>query len=573
MYEQSVIDQIRESVNIVDVIGSYIPLKKAGSAYKALCPFHQEDTPSFNVSAQKQIYKCFGCGKSGNVFTFVQEMEKISFPEAVRRLAPRAGVTLKETVTVSKADGVRDALFRACELAAQYYRERYLSIGQLARDYLAQRGIGEQTAETFELGYAPDSSQSLRRHMQEKGVDDRTLLNAGLLREGERGEPYDLFRQRLIFPIRNANGRVVAFGGRVLLPDQHGGKYINSPTSDIYTKGEELYGLYQARYEITRRETAILCEGYTDLIRLHNSGFTHAVAGLGTALTDRQLHELGRYTKKFVMLYDGDKAGRNAALKAGLNALRQDFEVRVGVLPQEHDPDTFLLERGPQALEQLLAQAPALPAFVKADTVMGLSDRAKVDLFRDALAQMTTPLTREMFAREVAEAFNISVTSLLSGVVRKKAAKKDEKEQFFLAKYRWEQECIRFVMQNHEDGEFLCTHLHSDYFFNEVYREIYEEIAKSPQRSPAALLGDLTSEGARNALGELMMEQEPLPPLENLLNGAARRQTEGELRRLDDELAGAMQDTTRFNELLREKESLQQTLRGLDQRKVTRTLF
>jgi hypothetical protein len=411
-------------------------------------------------------------------------MEKISFPEAVRRLAPRAGVTLKETVTVSKADGVRDALFprlragrailtaSATSASGNWPETTWPSAVSARRpprplNWATRRTAASHCAAICKRGRG-------RPHPAERRAAAR----------GERGEPYDLFRQRLIFPIRNANGRVVAFGGRVLLPDQHGGKYINSPTSDIYTKGEELYGLYQARYEITRRETAILCEGYTDLIRLHNSGFTHAVAGLGTALTDRQLHELGRYTKKFVMLYDGDKAGRNAALKAGLNALRQDFEVRVGVLPQEHDPDTFLLERGPQALEQLLAQAPALPAFVKADTVMGLSDRAKVDLFRDGPGADDYPAHPRDVRAGSGRSVYISVTSLLSGVVRKKAAKKDEKEQFFLAKYRWEQECIRFVMQNHEDGEFLCTHLHSDYFFNEVYREIYEEIAKSPQRAP-----------------------------------------------------------------------------------------
>ncbi|MCD4829927.1 MAG: DNA primase [Candidatus Cloacimonetes bacterium] len=575
MFDQSLIDQVRENVDIVDVIQSYIPLKKAGSGFKALCPFHEEDTPSFNVSRQKQIFKCFGCGKSGNVFTFVQEYEKISFPEAMRRLAQRAGVRLPQQAPPSAADHARDALFRACELAAAFYRKQLATIGETAREYLEQRGIGEKTVEAFDIGYAPDDFQALHNYLREKSISDNDLIRAGLLRRNERGNVYDLLRHRLIFPIRNGNGRVVAFGGRVLSPDQQGGKYINSPTSDIYTKGEELYGLYQARYDIGKREHAVMCEGYTDLIRLHDSGFTHAVASLGTALTNRQLHLLGRYAKKIVLLYDGDRAGRTAAMKSGLSALQQGFDVQVCALPADQDPDSYLVEQGAEALQKLLDEAPSLPDFVNADSVMDMSRRTKVDVLRDAILRIDNALARELFAGEVAQAFGVSVTSLLAGGLQRRRKNNAEREQFFLAKNHWEQECIRFMMQHPELVENLCSKLKTDYFFDEIYRELYEVIARQPERlqHASSLLSEIASEDVRNLLGDLLMDEAPVLTEPEMVALVRQRKAQLDLRRIEEALTLVSQDSVEFTELLRRKKELQQELHVHDRRKVTKTLF
>ena len=238
--ERSQIDRILELNNIIDVIGSYFPLKKSGSNYKALCPFHQEKTPSFLVSEKKQIFKCFGCGKSGNVITFVQEYEKLSFMETIKKLAARVGITISESPQAKKKHSRVELIYKVYELADFYFRKNLEQHGSFARNYLKEREITEKTIEEFGIGYALNSRNGLMNYLRKNQINEKILPRTGLFGQGESGV-YDIFRERLMFPIHNTAGRVVAFGGRLLHEDQKGGKYINSPTTEIYTKGEELY--------------------------------------------------------------------------------------------------------------------------------------------------------------------------------------------------------------------------------------------------------------------------------------------------------------------------------------------
>ncbi|MBN1948481.1 MAG: DNA primase, partial [Candidatus Cloacimonetes bacterium] len=249
--DRAIIDNVLERTNIIEVIGSYFPLSKSGANYKALCPFHEEKTPSFLVSERKQIYKCFGCGKSGNAISFVMDYEKVSFWEALKKLAARVGITLEENRTDKKKQTRQELIYNIYALARDHYRQNLQEHGQFARNYLRQRSISEETSSHFELGFALDSFGALKNYLLKNSINEKIMLKSGLFSQGERGL-YDVFRNRLMFPIHSVTGQVVAFGGRNLQDDQKGGKYINSPTTDIYTKGNELYGLHITRFNIQK---------------------------------------------------------------------------------------------------------------------------------------------------------------------------------------------------------------------------------------------------------------------------------------------------------------------------------
>src|SRR5690554_4196191 len=320
--DQRIIDQVIEGNNIVSIVEQYLPLKKSGSNYKACCPFHEEKTPSFVVSEKKQIFKCFGCGKGGNAIHFIMEMEKIPFFEALERLAVRAGVKLqkKGTKTESRVRSRQELLLKVYDLAKDYYTENLQRFGDNPVRMLEERGISRQTIEQFELGYALNGTTGLLNYLQKCDINRDLLKQSGLFVSTQKGL-LDLFRERLIFPIHSAQGNVVAFGARLLFPDQKGGKYINSPTTELYTKGKELYGFYLTRHEIRKLDYALVTEGYTDFLRLYENGFTNSVATLGTAFTNEQIKLLSRYSKNIYLLYDGDLAGRKAAVKAAENIL------------------------------------------------------------------------------------------------------------------------------------------------------------------------------------------------------------------------------------------------------------
>ncbi|HPF08436.1 MAG TPA: DNA primase, partial [Candidatus Cloacimonadota bacterium] len=315
--DNSLIDQIRAANDIVDVVQSYIPLKHVGTNWRGICPFHNDTNPSFYVSQPKQIYKCFACGKAGNVITFVQEYDKLSFIEAVKKLALRVGIQIPERERTSVVSTKRQQLIEVYRSATLFFNEMLFAHGQNALDYLKQRSFSAQTAKDLMLGYALPSNKGLLNHLMKEGYGVSLLKESGLFGEYS-GALQDIYRDRLIFPIHNNSGDVIAFGGRIMEAREGVGKYINSPGTEIYTKGKELYGLYKTKYNISKMDCSLVCEGYFDFLRLYENGFTNAVAALGTALTEDQVFLLNRFSSNTVLLYDGDTAGIKAAIRGGL---------------------------------------------------------------------------------------------------------------------------------------------------------------------------------------------------------------------------------------------------------------
>ena len=356
-YSDDIIEEVRMKNDIVDVISQYVKLSRKGSSYFGLCPFHNEKTPSFSVTPSKQMYYCFGCGAGGNVYNFIMEYENYSFGEALSHLAGRAGVELPKIEYSREAKEKaeqRAALLEINKLAAQYfYYQLRRESGKTAHGYLLGRGLSEETIRKFGLGYSDKYSDDLYKYLKSKGYSDDLLRESGLFNVDERRGMYDKFWNRVIFPIMDVNNRVIGFGGRVMGDGKP--KYLNSPETKIFDKSRNLYGLNVAR--TTRKNYLILCEGYMDVIAMHQAGFTNAVASLGTALTSGHASLVKRYTKEVLLLYDSDGAGVRAALRA-IPILREaGVTSRVVSLKPWKDPDEFIKNEGAEAFEERLNQA------------------------------------------------------------------------------------------------------------------------------------------------------------------------------------------------------------------------
>jgi len=332
-------------------------LKKRGKTYVGLCPFHSEKTPSFSVEPVKAFYHCFGCGVGGNVFTFLMEMEKISFPEAMRLLANRANIDLPEYHQDDSQEKEAEGLYHVNQFALQFYQNclEHKPIGQKARTYLEKRGFNQETISEFKIGYAPDLWDGLLKKAAQSSVSKNVLRSAGLIipRNDDKGF-YDRFRERIMFPIFNPSGHVVGFGGRTLNERKNVPKYINSPETLIYRKSQLLYGLFQSKTEIQKKKYALIVEGYTDLMRCHQYGFRNVVATSGTALTEGQVRLLLRFTKEVVLIYDGDSAGIDAARRGADILLEVGLHIKIIMLPKGSDPDSYIRENGSQGLMRLL---------------------------------------------------------------------------------------------------------------------------------------------------------------------------------------------------------------------------
>ncbi len=362
-YPQTFIDDLKRQADIVRVIQDYVQLKKKGANWMACCPFHKEKTPSFSVSPTKEIFFCFGCHKGGSVFNFVMEIERVSFPEAIRIVADKIGMPLPKMVDDSRFEARRQEADDVIELnswALDWWQQQLESSkeARVAREYLVQRELTEETQKAFRLGYAPDSWDALSSYLRQKGATQQQIERSGLVVKKEEDRPgsYDRFRGRLMFPVFDAQGRPIAFGGRALKPDDNA-KYINSPETTAYVKGRNLFGLNLTRDEIRRQGFAILVEGFLDLIVPYQAGVRNVVASLGTALTAEQAKLLSRFARKVVVNYDGDRAGVQAAKKSIEILLAEDIEVKVLVLPDNADPDEFIRKFGVTEYQRRRAQA------------------------------------------------------------------------------------------------------------------------------------------------------------------------------------------------------------------------
>jgi DNA primase len=410
---EELIDRIKDSSDIVEIVSEYVQLKKNGRNYVGLCPFHNENTPSFSVNPDLQIYKCFGCGVGGPVFKFIQEIDRVSFVEAVSFLAQRCGITLPERQADQEQSTALDPLYRANELAQKYFHHLLLhdEKGRNALDYIRSRRLADETVERFGLGYAPPGWDALIKLASNRQLQPGLLEKAGLASPGQRG-PYDRFRDRLTFPIANLSGRTIAFGARALKPDQEP-KYLNSPETPIYHKSAVLYGLNQTRDAIRKQGVALIVEGYMDLLSLVQQGIPHVVASAGTALTVEQCRTLARYAQQVVLIFDGDAAGSTAALRGIEVLLGLGLDARAVSLPDGHDPDTFVQEKGPEALLTAIETAgSALDFYLQQlarqwdlSTITGKAQAAEA--IRPLLASCRDAVRRDLMLREMAQRLGI----------------------------------------------------------------------------------------------------------------------------------------------------------------------
>ena len=418
------VDQIRQASDIVEVISSYVPLKRTGATFKALCPFHNEKTPSFNVNPQRQTFHCFGCHKGGDVFTFVREYENLSFSEAAERLADRARIPLeltKDPRAAEKAE-TRTLLFKIHDELAHHWHQLLLkdSQGEEGRAYLKQRGISEEAVKKFQLGYAPMAWDGTLKWSRSRKHDPKLMEQAGLvIRKEEGNDYYDRFRGRLMFPINDVQGRPIGFSGRIIQGDaSKGAKYVNSPETLLFKKGQVIYGLDKAKRAILDAKSAIICEGQLDLIACHTAGIENVVAPQGTALTLQHARLVKRYADEIVLCFDSDKAGTDAALRSMDDLIASGLNLRVARVPAPHDPDSFIKERGSGAFKSLVTEAEGFFDFLLKylrSTFPQATDKDRMAIVHGmgtAVMKTGNAVLIDTYAQKTAHLINVDVTSI-----------------------------------------------------------------------------------------------------------------------------------------------------------------
>ena len=426
-FPQDFIERVRESSNIVDIIGQYVQLRRTGGNHQGLCPFHNEKSPSFSVSEDKQVYHCFGCKASGNVFNFIQNYQGMTFPETVEYLAKRSGIPIPEAAPGES--GRRDekqTLFRVNAFAAQFFHEQLkkLPAEHELKKYLALRGLTDELVDAYKLGYAPEGWTDLTRHFESRKVPIAAAEQLGLIkrRSGDKSGHYDLFRHRLMFPIFSPTKQCLGFGGRVLSKEQTP-KYLNSPDSPVFHKGKVFYGLDHSAKYVRSEDEAIVVEGYMDWLALAKAGVNNVVATLGTALTADHARSILRYTQKALVLFDGDEAGKSAAARSLPILLSAGIHVRGLFLPDELDPDEFIKERGVEALRKLLAEAPDLFDLISTQAWLAAKGQASgkiqlMDELAPVLAAITDLRLRSLYIQNFANMIDVD-TRLVEQSVKK----------------------------------------------------------------------------------------------------------------------------------------------------------
>jgi DNA primase len=428
------INEVRERSDIIELISQYVTLKRTGANHTGLCPFHTEKSPSFSVHAGRQFFHCFGCGVGGDVFSFLMKIEGLAFPDALKRLAGRVGIELEErqlSPEEQQRQLQRERFYRVNELATNYFHQNLMEqkSGEAGRQYLKQRGYGRKAASEYQIGYTLDAWEGLAKHLQEQGVRAEDARELGLIRPGKEGRgDYDLFRGRLMFPIYDLAGQVVAFGGRVL--DDSKPKYINSPESPIYHKGRVLYGLYQARQAMRQSGEVILVEGYFDQLALYRAGFPQVVATCGTAMTVDHARLLKRYVQRVLLLFDQDPAGKQATFKAMAALQEEGIPASVIELPSGDDPDSFVQRQGAEAFRQRLEQArPAMDLFMEdalGQATAGIEGKVRAaETIVERIAGLTSAMQQDLYLKDLAGRSGIDLQLLkqkLAGVEKKTAS-------------------------------------------------------------------------------------------------------------------------------------------------------
>ena len=580
-----VIDAIQARADIAEWVGRYIPLKRAGRHFKALCPFHQERTPSFIVNTDKQIYHCFGCGAGGNVFGFLMHQEQLDFPEAVRMLAEQLGVPIPET---SRADEQRFAkandLLRVTETACKYF-ERVLDHpdhGKSVRAYVAKRGVSDEARKRFHLGLAREGWRHLAQAAQASGLSTEQLEAAGLVSRSDTG-CYDRFRNRLIFAIQDVRGRVVGFGGRSL--DDQPPKYLNSPETAVYIKGHHLFGLAQAREAMTATRRAVVVEGYFDCVTLVSLGIRDVVSPLGTALTPDQVRLLKRYVDRVVLAFDPDAAGESATLRGIELLLEAGLEVSVAKLPDGVDPDEYALKNGPAAMERLLEKSESLfDVFLREARLRHPGNRIenRVAVARQVLsniAKVSDALIQREYVRRLAQTLDMEETAVnaeLHKLLGRPA--KERRRPTALAPTSGstgasmngsERLATALILDDPARAARVAAVAQPEHFRDAGLRALYERIqllrADGVDLTAAQILSRLEDEGQSRLAGELLGLAETIDDkeaaLEETLLRLRRQARSKHLRSLQDQLRQA-QDAGRDEDVDQLLNEYQQQVKG-----------
>lgn len=523
-YSAELLDEIRARLDLVDLVSDFVTLKRTGENWKGLCPFHAEKTPSFTVNPKKGIFHCFGCGAGGDAFGFLMRQNRLSFPEAVRALADRAGTALPARQGQEEAQSPkREPLYETMELAATYY-ERALwdqPEGERARRYLRARGITNETARRFRLGYAPEGWEHLLQYAKGSGVDETLLLQVGLVLPRHEGRGiYDRFRGRLIFPIADLQGQIIAFGGRSLGPEEP--KYLNSPETPLYVKGQTLYALPLAKHAVREAGRVVVVEGYLDCLAAQQAGFGETVAALGTAFTPAQVLLLKRYTDEIITAFDADAAGESATLRGLDVLLGSGLRVRVATLPEGEDPDSLIQKQGAAAFRVALDGAE--PLFLRAlagfPAEVLQSFQGRVQALRNVgalLAKIPDPTEARLAIQEVARRFALSETFVeeevrrLRGVTKRPAASspapvpRQEVPPFDKA-------LVQDLLHSAEARMELLPVVTEEDLSHPDFRAVVAALKSHPEAEPATLLSLLQGEILQGLVAGLLLDEPSSAP-------------------------------------------------------------
>jgi DNA primase len=547
LFSSNTLEQVRAASDIVDIIGGYIPLKRNGANFTALCPFHKEKTPSFNVNPHKQIFHCFGCHKGGDVFTFVKEYENIGFTDAVRRLAERAHIVLEteKNPADQQARHIKDTLLTIHEQITQRWQAALANdaAGQIARDYLLKRGVSEDAQKLFRLGYAPDLWDDTVNWAKSKNFELATVEQGGLIIRKEGSDRfYDRFRGRLIFPICDEQGRVIGFSGRILSGDEKTAKYVNSPETPIFTKGKVFFGLDKSKRPLLDAHSAIVCEGQLDLIACFMAGVQNIVAPQGTALTADHARILKRYVDEVVLCFDSDNAGQNAAVRSLDSLLASGLAVRVATVPAPHDPDSFIKEFGGEAFRKLTDKAEGFfDYYLKrlCATNDSATDKGRVAILQsmsEAVRKTGNEVLIDKYAQKTSMRLGVAADS-----VRKEFRKRSRTPEISSPEdFETEEEIeiappspqeltlIKLLLHNDENAEWTRGVLNLDWITHPGIREIvfrrFELLSSGEWSNAAAFLTQLESATARSLVTQALADERPMAEPEKILKGYLGKQ-------------------------------------------------
>jgi DNA primase len=565
-----VVEEVRARADIVEIIGEHVSLKRSGKDFKGRCPFHEERTPSFYVVPSKGFYNCFGCGESGDVFTFLMKRRGLGFLDAVREVAGRSGIEIREVTRKEGEDPFRH-FHEANAFARKFFQDALWDDeqGREARRYLKRRGIGREVAERFGLGFAPDEWRGLRERAARHGLEEKTLLEVGLIIQREEGkEPYDRFRHRVIFPIESASGKVLAFGGRVLGESGKGvPKYLNSPESPVYQKGKVLYGLSWAKNAIRREEGALVVEGYMDAVSLAARGMEHVVAPLGTSMTEEQAGLLSRYCTRVFLLFDSDSAGLRATFRAGDILLAAGLHPAVVTLPPGEDPDTIIRKEGAAGLQEYLNQAVdvldrKLQILEEKEYFSSIEKiRGAVDRLLPTLRAAKDPALRDIYVSKVAEKTGVK-RNTLEGEMEKFEPPPSSRPRsrplvegsgpHLRRSMGAERELLLLLVQFRDYVDRALERVGPEDFGDPANRAVFGALVDDPELTHPPLGMDPV---AARRLEELLGEKERLTEASRVFEKAVAQMKEAPLVRRAEELRAALRaepDPHRKEELIRE---------------------